>query len=139
MPSRLMRDLDGRFRPIAQQLIDGVESAGINLTIVCTLRTVEEQRRNVAHGVSWTMNSKHLPQPPEGKSWAIDLVPTDLISTKNWSPKHPDWWVLAKAAVNLGLRSGMDWHDVGLPPVGSTRPSWDPGHVEWRGPEEGET
>lgn len=129
--SRSLDDLDSRFRPLAEQVIESCKTAMIDVTIITTLRTVEEQVQAVKHGVSWTMNSKHLPQPPEGKSLAIDLVPTHLINTKNWSPTHPDWWVIAKAGVALGLRSGMDWHNVGLPPVGVSRPSFDPGHLEY--------
>lgn len=138
--SRLMRDLDSRFRPIAEELVRYLqEDRHIDITIVDTLRTVEEQQNNVRNGVSWTSQSKHLPQPTEGKSWAIDLAPTILISTKSWSPRHPLWWEISRKAKALGLRSGMDWNDIGIPPVGHTREHWDPGHCEWRGPQKEST
>lgn len=38
------------------------------------LRTEPEQRENIARGVSWTMNSKHLRQD-DGFGHAVDLVP----------------------------------------------------------------
>lgn len=127
--------LDSRFRPIAQKLIDQLQiEKGIPLCIVSTIRTQEQQDENIRRGISWTRNSKHLPQPDEGLSWAVDLVPLSLMQEKNWAPADPLWWEIASAAVNLGLRSGMDWDNKGLPPVGQTRPKWDPGHVEWRGP-----
>ncbi len=135
--STSLDELDSRFRPIAEALIGRCRKAGIPVAVITTGRTIEAQKLAVAHGVSWTMKSKHLPQPPEGKSWAMDLCPTALLSEKNWAPKHPHWWILAGLAVELGLRSGMDWKGIGLPPVGQTRPSFDPGHVEWKGPASG--
>lgn len=43
-------------------------------SIIDGARTIEEQRKNVARGVSKTMDSKHLPQE-DGKSHAVDVVP----------------------------------------------------------------
>jgi len=131
MPSRDLNDLDPRLRPLADSLIAACEAAGCPVTVITTLRSLPEQEHAVAIGVSWTLNSKHLPQPPSGKSLALDLCPTEYLTMKNWNPDGPLWWVIAQAAVALGLRSGMDWKDRGLPPVGQTRPSWDPGHSEW--------
>ncbi len=130
MASRNLNDLDQRLKPLAEELIARSLAAGIPLTIITTLRSMQEQELAVAHGVSWTIKSMHLPHSPEGKSLAIDVVPTSLISQKWWAPKNPLWWAVAQIAVDLGLRVGMDWHDVGLPPVGQTRPKWDPGHME---------
>lgn len=132
MSSRSLADLDPRFRPIAEKLIAECEAAGIPITVICTLRSLAEQQQAVNHGVSWTMHSKHLPQPPQGKSLAIDIAPTALLSQKNWAPGDPLWWVVAGTAQRLGLRSGADWADIGLPPVGHVRPSWDPGHSEMK-------
>lgn len=44
-------------------------------TIIDGARTIEEQRRNVAKGVSKTMHSKHLPDKVNGKSKAVDAMP----------------------------------------------------------------
>ena len=127
MASRSLNDLDSRFRPLVDQLL---VTLGDGYTVICTLRDEAEQAANVAHGVSWTLKSKHLPQPPDGKSLAIDLAPRDYLGLKYWNPTGPLWWAIAEAAVALGIRSGMDWHGVGLPALGQTRPSWDPGHCE---------
>lgn len=132
MASRNLSDLDSRLLPIAQELIAKSAAAGVPLTIVCTLRSMQEQELSVQHGTSWTLKSMHLPHPPEGKSLAIDVVPTSLMGEKWWAPKNPLWWVVAQIGVDLGLKSGMDWHDQGLPPVGQDRPSFDPGHLEFR-------
>jgi hypothetical protein len=131
MASRNLNDLDARLRPLADQWIAACEALGVPVTIITTLRTSVEQHHAVETGVSWTLHSKHLPQPPEGKSLAIDLCPTELLTEKGWAPASPLWWTLARCALDLGLRSGMDWHGVGLPLVGQVRPSWDPGHAEY--------
>lgn len=142
MASRRLEDLDSRFRPIVEKVIAQCHEAGVPVTVITTLRNLDEQKAAVAHGVSWTLKSKHLASPPEGKSLAVDLCPTELLILasqpaatpyeKQWSPRNPDWWVIARIGVALGLRSGMDWHDVGLPEVGEIRPSHDPGHMEFR-------
>ncbi len=144
MSSRSLNDLDSRMLPLVREVQSRCALAGVPTTIITTLRSMEEQKQAVAHGVSWTLKGMHLAHPPENKSLAVDLAPTELLIRaahpgatayeKNWSPQHPDWWVIAEAGVAMGLRSGMDWSGVGLPPVGQTRPKWDPGHLEWREP-----
>lgn len=47
----------------------------IDFTIIDGVRTWAEQRINVANGASKTMNSKHLPQPPDNLSKAVDALP----------------------------------------------------------------
>ncbi len=131
MPSTSLDDLDPRFRPLAEQWITGCWAAGVPVRIIDTLRTHPEQERDIASGVSWTEHSKHLPQPPDEKSLAMDLCPEEYLAMKNWNPTGAHWWTVASIAVSLGLRSGMDWHGQGLPPVGQVRPSWDPGHAEF--------
>jgi hypothetical protein len=131
MASRSLSDLDDRFRPLAEKLIAQCESAGIHLTTICTLRSKEEQELAVLAGVSWTDNSLHLPQPPDGKALAIDIAPTVYLTEKNWNPTGDLWWQIATIAHSLGMRSGMDWDGDGLPPVGSIRKCWDPGHCEY--------
>jgi len=141
MASRSLSDLDSRFRPLAQQVIDACHAVSVPVTVITTLRSLAEQKSAIAHHVSWTLKGMHLPQPPEGKSLAIDLCPTELLILaarlgatdyeKDWSPMHSDWWIIARAGVSLGLRSGMDWRGVGLPLVGVVRPDWDPGHIEY--------
>ena len=142
MSSRSLNDLDSRMLGPVRQVQTDCSVAGVPTTIITTLRAMEEQKAAVAHGVSWTLKGMHLPHPPENKSLAVDLCPTELLIRaahpgatayeKNWSPSHPDWWVIANAGLKAGLRSGMDWHGVGLPAVGdATRHAFDPGHLEF--------
>lgn len=74
------------------------------------VRTVEEQRINVARGKSWTMNSKHLIQP-DGFSHAVDLAPFPIV----WKDTE-EFCVLAGVMRALAfehgvrLRWGGDWN-----------------------------
>jgi hypothetical protein len=80
--------------------------------IVDTLRTVEEQEENIRKGVSWTMRSKHLPQPPENRALAYDLCPYLVWSAVgpdklNWDQNNPDWMTIGKIGMLLGLKWGV--------------------------------
>lgn len=75
------------------------------------LRTLEEQKINVVRGKSWTMNSKHLPDPTTGYSRAVDLAPYPVT----WKDTE-EFCVLAgvmRAVAfthNIKLRWGGDWN-----------------------------
>lgn len=123
--SRALNDLDSRFRPKAFELLARCIEAGIPVMIVDTLRTPGEQEANLAKGVSATMNSKHLPQPPEGKSLAIDIVPYDTYALHgpdkvHWDTKSPVWLIMGQIGESLGLRWGGRW-----------KTPHDPGHFEY--------
>ena len=77
--SRLLSDLDPDFLPQAAMFLAYLAEAGIPVLIVTTGRTEAEQADAVARRVSWTMKSKHLPQPPFGKSKALDVVPFETF------------------------------------------------------------
>lgn len=59
--------------PDLQKLFNKVIE-GWDCSIIDGKRTIEEQRKNVAKGVSQTMDSKHLPQG-DGTSHAADVMP----------------------------------------------------------------
>lgn len=122
--SRSLDDLDKRFQPKAFELIARAASAGIAVLVVDTLRTPEEHAANLAAGTSSTSNSKHLPQPPDGKSLAIDLCPYDTYQLHGadklkWDTSDPAWKVLGAIGEMLGLRWGGRW-----------KKPHDPGHFE---------
>ncbi len=106
--SRSLSDLSEKFRPLAVELIARAIEAGICVRIIDTLRSESEQRENVRKGVSWTMQSRHLPDE-NGKSNAIDLAPVEVLTLKNWAPNHPYWQQLAEIAESLGLNAGFRW------------------------------
>jgi peptidoglycan L-alanyl-D-glutamate endopeptidase CwlK len=106
--SRRLDDLSPRFRPLAFELLARCVEQGIAVMIVDTLRTPEEQAANIAKGVSWTKNSKHLTGD------AIDICPYlqwDLHGPDklNWDGSDPVWAKLAAIGRALGLTVGADW------------------------------
>lgn len=89
-------------------------------------RTLDEQRKNVEKGVSKTLDSKHLPQAPDGLSHATDSVPypTDWTAVQRGldAMKRADptlaaarfyyfQGVMKGVASQLGIaiRQGVDW------------------------------
>lgn len=112
--SRALDDLDARFYPLACELIARCAEAHISVLIVDTLRTPAEQEANILRGVSWTRNSLHLPQLPEGKSLAIDVCPYSVYQLNGqdklqWDVSDPVWQKIGAIGKALGLRWGGDW------------------------------
>lgn len=101
--------LDSRIRPLAEALIENARAAGIALRVINTLRTTEEHQLDLFNGVSWTNNSLHLPQPPDGLSLAIDVCPLVYVTMKNWNPSGPYWLEIGEMGEALGLRWGGRW------------------------------
>jgi peptidoglycan LD-endopeptidase CwlK len=106
--SRKLDDLSDRMRPLAFELIARCVEAGIAVMIIDTLRTPAEQEQNVAKGVSWTRNSKHLTGD------AIDLAPYEVFllhgtDKLRWNATDPAWKVLGRIGEGLGLTWGGRW------------------------------
>ena len=72
--SRSLAELQGVHPDLVQVARRAIELTPVDFGVLDGIRTVEEQRENVAKGVSQTMNSKHLPQE-DGLGHAVDLVP----------------------------------------------------------------
>ena len=100
--------------------------AAWDCSITDGVRTLEEQRKNVAKGVSKTMDSKHLIQL-DGYGHAIDIVPYPI----NWDAIEKGYQAIKHAtggmeiaemyafagfvdgvahAMGIELRSGYDWN-----------------------------
>jgi len=112
--SRKLSDLSTRFRPLAVELIARCTEAQIPLMVLDTLRTMEEQEENIAKGVSWTKNSKHLPQAPEMRAEAIDVAPYAMYQLSGpdklqWDANDPVWEKIGKIGESLGLVWGGRW------------------------------
>ena len=112
MASRELNDLDYRVKNKMMELLARASEAGIPLMIINTLRTPEEQAEYVAKGTSWTNNSRHLPQQPDGKSLAMDVCPYDQFQLHgpdklNWNDADPVWKTLGKIGQGLGLKWGV--------------------------------
>lgn len=119
--SRSLDDLSPRMQPLAFQLIARCIEAGIMVMIVDTLRTPEEQAANVAKGVSWTTQSKHLTGD------AIDICPFSVYDLHGadklqWDGSDPVWRKIGAIGEGLGLKWGVVKNGAQI----------DPGHFEYR-------
>lgn len=104
--SRRLDDLSPRMMPLAMQLLARCVEAGIMVMIVDTKRTIDEQKANVAKGVSWTMNSKHLTGD------AIDICPYETYAIAGpdklrWDETDPAWKRIGEIGQALGLKWGV--------------------------------
>jgi peptidoglycan L-alanyl-D-glutamate endopeptidase CwlK len=108
---RDLNELASYFKPMAQDLLLACAQAGIPVRVVSTGRTPEEQAQKLNAGQSWTLASMHLPQPPEGKSEAIDIVPEQILDENkaDWDPTNPLWGQIGAIGKDLGLEWGGDW------------------------------
>jgi D-alanyl-D-alanine carboxypeptidase len=129
-------ELASYMRVLAEELLARCVIAGLPLTVEDTGRDQATQEANLAAGRSWTLNSKHLPQPPENLSEAIDTVPTALLSVKYWGwhgtidNSDPRWLQMGEIGEGLGLRWGGRW------PVNPPHSRPDPGHFQYQRPAE---
>lgn len=106
-----LNDAASYFRPLCEELLQRCAKIGVPCRIVDIIRDEAQQKQKLADGLSWTPHSKHLPQPPEEKSEAIDIVPLSVLSEHkpDWDPTHPDWQRIGEVGKSLGLRWGGDW------------------------------
>lgn len=119
--SRRLDDLSPRMKPLAMELIARCVEQGIMVMIVDTLRTPAEQAANVAKGVSWTFESKHLTGD------AIDICPFSHYELAGpdklkWDETDPVWQRIGQIGENLGLKWGVVKKGMRL----------DLGHFEYR-------
>lgn len=108
MADRRLNSLSPRFKPLAFELLARCVEAQISVLIVNTRRTPAEQAQNIANGVSWTTNSRHLTGD------AIDIVPYSQFDLHGpdkllWDAGDPIWLKLGAIGKALGLRWGGDW------------------------------
>ena len=64
-----------------------------------TTRSLAQQKKNIANGVSWTTRSRHLASPKDGLARAVDLLCLiDGKVTWSWPPYHKLAAVMKEAA-----------------------------------------
>jgi hypothetical protein len=132
--SRSLDDLAPEFRPLAFELFARLNAEISPFMVIDTLRTPAEQEENLRRGVSATLRSKHLPQPPSGLSLAIDVCPWEVWQATGpdklqWNAGDPRWQLAAAIGKRLGLRWGGDWYYPNNPLYFA-----GPQHGEWRNP-----
>lgn len=61
---------------IKRLMIEAIKDSPLDFTIIETVRTVEQQRKNIKNGVSKIMNSRHIPKcNKSGLCEAVDIAP----------------------------------------------------------------
>ena len=94
---------------MAVELLAQCVEANIPVMIIDTLRTEAEQQVNIATGVSWTKQSKHLTGD------AIDICPYEIYSLAPggdklaWNAPSVIWDRLGSIGERIGLRWGGRW------------------------------
>lgn len=118
----------GHLRPELRSIfMEAIKVSLVDMTIVQTIRSPQEQLRNVANGASRTMKSKHLPQR-DGFAWAGDVAA--FVNGKiSWEPGYyaDIAFAMDQAATKLGfamhVRWGAAWDRV-LADFGGTREAY---------------
>ncbi len=103
--ARSLKELDGVHPDLIRVVERALELSPVDFSVHDGIRTVAEQRRYVASGVSKTMDSKHLKQDGDGKGHAVDLVP--YVNGKlrwEWGPIYGIAEAVRQAATELGVR-----------------------------------
>lgn len=106
--------LKGVHPDLVRVLERAIATSPIDFTILQGLRTIEEQRRLVAVGASWTLKSRHL------HGFAVDVAPVvDLDRDGKVESEEMFHWplypklaaVIKQAAKDLGIpiEWGGDW------------------------------
>jgi peptidoglycan L-alanyl-D-glutamate endopeptidase CwlK len=97
---KMLEGVDARLVKVCRRAIKVMD-----FMVVDGVRTIEEQRINVARGLSQTMNSKHL------DGLAVDLAPwpLDFADTEMFCVLAGVMMACA-AQENLRLRWGGDWN-----------------------------
>ena len=123
--SRKLDDLDDDAYLMCRKFEAQCFAIGVPIVITSTLRDQEYQdwlyeqgRSRPGPVVTWTHNSRHLPNPKTGKSRAWDFAVLTEERKPTWDAKIdvneneiPDYLDAAEIARGLGLVAGADFRD----------------------------
>lgn len=96
--------LEGGKPDIVAVVRRAIQITQVDFSVVDCLRTVAEQRENIKNGVSWTMDSRHMPDQ-DGLAFAVDIYPYHEGKTQ-----HRPWLYrkIAKAMFRAAIELGVD-------------------------------
>ncbi len=92
-------------------LTEAIKTSPIDFTVIETVRTIEQQKINVAKGVSKTMKSRHIPSTNKsGLCEAVDIAPYPI----NWKDiksfiKLSEHIKNVAKTLGIGITYGGDW------------------------------
>lgn len=95
--------------PVLQEIFNEIIGY-YDITILCGIRTLDEQRILVANGRSKTLNSRHIPRLGETYSRAVDVAPYPV----NWNDSRRFYYLagMVRAIAHrrgIRIRWGGDW------------------------------
>ena len=96
---------------IRQLMNEAIKYAPIDFTVIETVRTVAQQKLNVAKGVSKTMKSRHIPEiNKSGLCEAIDIAPypIDWKNIKRFKMLSEHIFKVARI-LDINIEWGGDW------------------------------
>lgn len=111
MSARSLAVLHPIFRPKAEAFLKAANTAGLDVLVYCTLRTMQEQADLYAQGR--TKPGRIITNARPGQSahnfgLAFDGAP--LIGGKiDWDPENPVWDLYGKVATDSGLEWAGNW------------------------------
>lgn len=104
-PTKLCPCVQERYEDVRA----GCEQQGFRVVTIETLRDLERQHYYLSIGVSKTLKSLHLPQPPNQLALAVDACPEPYLKVKGWAPGADLWLKYTALARAAGLECGADW------------------------------
>ena len=108
-------------KPQIQRVVRrGIMITAVDFSVVDCRRTEEEQRENIANGVSWTMDSRHIADPADNRAFAVDIYPWHNGKTDHSIELYNK---IAKAMFKAAIIEGVDieWGGFWSTP---DRPHW---------------
>jgi peptidoglycan L-alanyl-D-glutamate endopeptidase CwlK len=111
MASRRIEDLREIMQSRAKAWLAGCQSAGLDVLIYCTLRSLEEQAG--LYAIGRTLPGKRVTNAPPGSSahnfgLALDFVPLNGGKAQ-WKAPSDEWNEAVDIAGKCGLESGSTW------------------------------
>jgi hypothetical protein len=97
------------IRLLHAQFIARFAAQEVWIQTIETMRDLERQKWYKKTRVSRTLNSFHLPHPPNGLALAFDVAPRAYLNVKGWNPGGPLWNEMGAVGHVLGLQWGGDW------------------------------
>lgn len=107
-----IKRMEGLHPDLQRVIYRALELSTQDFSIIEGVRTIEQQRKNVAKGASQTMNSQHLPKA-DGYGYAVDVAA--YISGKGISWDLEYYYLIAEAfekaakELNITIRWGGAW------------------------------
>lgn len=114
MDARSEACLTGVHRDLCRIMRAAAEGSPVPFVVIHGLRTVDEERANVAKGASQTMHSRHLPNH-DGVSCAVDIAALDHGHVSWAAPLYGQIAQAVKHAageLNLPVEWGGDWKSL---------------------------